>query len=100
MTESPEYRFQSVQQIKYNLPYDNSVVAGCGIYGHSGYYVANSANPSLIEASTILDAWAGFDISNYFALRAGIKNALSSTIYGAYSVPVSLYVQVLWLYLN
>ena len=100
LTESPEYRFQSVQQIKYHLPYYNSVVAGCGIYGHSGYYVANAANPSLIEASTILDAWAGFDISNYFELRAGIKNALSSTIYGAYSVPVSLYVQVLWLYLN
>ena len=38
LTESPEYRFQSVQQIKYHLPYDNSVVAGCGIYGHSGLY--------------------------------------------------------------
>jgi len=100
LTESPEYRFQSVQQIKYHLPYDNSVVAGCGIYGHSGYYIANALNPSLIEASTILDAWAGFDVSNYFELRAGIKNALSSAIYGAYSVPTSLYVQVLWLYLN
>ena len=100
LTESPEYRFQSVQQIKYHLPYDNSVVAGCGIYGHSGYYIANAVNPSLIEASTILDVWAGFDISNYFELRAGIKNALSSAIYGAYSVPTSLYVQVLWLYLN
>jgi len=100
LTESPEYRFQSVQQIKYHLPYDNSVVAGCGIYGHSGYYIANAVNPSLIEASTILDAWAGFDVSNYFELRAGIKNALSSAIYGAYSVPTSLYVQVLWLYLN
>lgn len=100
LTESPEYRFQSVQQIKYHLPYNNSVVAGCGIYGHSGYYIANAVNPSLIEASTILDAWAGFDVSNYFELRAGIKNALSSAIYGAYSVPTSLYVQVLWLYLN
>ncbi|MDY0218864.1 MAG: hypothetical protein RBR14_05905 [Candidatus Cloacimonas acidaminovorans] len=100
LTESPEYRFQSVQQIKYHLPYDNSLVAGCGIYGHSGYYIANAVNPSLIEASTILDAWAGFDVSNYFELRAGIKNALSSAIYGAYSVPTSLYVQVLWLYLN
>ena len=100
LTESPEYRFQSVQQIKYHLPYDNSVVAGCGIYGHSGYYIANAVNPSLIEASTILDAWAGFDVSNYFELRAGIKNALSSAIYGAYSAPTSLYVQVLWLYLN
>ncbi len=73
LTESPEYRFQSVQQIKYHLPYDNSVVAGCGIYGHSGYYIANAVNPSLIEASTILDAWAGFDVSNYFEFVRELK---------------------------
>lgn len=100
LTENPEYRFQSVQQIKYLFPYNNAVFAGCSIYGHSGYYTANAANPYLIESSTILDAWAGIDIGKLFELRAGVKNALSSSIYGAYPVPASVFVDVLWLYLN
>lgn len=100
LTENPEYRFHSVQQIKYILPYDNAVVVGCDIYGHSEYYVANALNPYLIESSTMLDAWAGINVGNLFELRTGFKNVLSSSLYGTYPVPVSVYIDVLWLYLN
>lgn len=100
LTENPEYRFQSVQQIKYHLLYNNAIVAGCGFYGSSGYYAANAVNPVLIEASTVFDVWAGVDISRYFQIRAGFKNINSSALYGAYPVPVSVFAKVLWLYLN
>ncbi len=75
-------------------------MAGCGFYGSSGYYAANAVNPVLIEASTVFDVWAGVDISRYFQIRAGFKNINSSSLYGAYPVPVSVFAKVLWLYLN
>ncbi|HRR00825.1 MAG TPA: hypothetical protein P5518_05830, partial [Candidatus Cloacimonas sp.] len=64
------------------------------------YYVANALNPYLIESSTMLDAWAGINVGNLFELRTGFKNVLSSSLYGTYPVPVSVYIDVLWLYLN
>lgn len=100
LCESPEYRFQSQQNLFYNLPWGNSFVAGFGVSGHSGYYAANAVSPNLIEASSVLDAWGGFNIDALFELRAGVKNALSSTIYGAYPMPWSLYVEVRWAFAN
>ena len=100
MVESPEFRFQSGQNLIYHLPWNNSLLAGFGVSGHSGYYAANAVLPFLIEASTVLDAWAGFDIDSFFQFRAGVKNALSSTIYAASPVPWALYAELKWLYLN
>ncbi|MDD4310680.1 MAG: hypothetical protein PHO32_09890 [Candidatus Cloacimonetes bacterium] len=100
MVESPEFRFQSVQNLSYHLPWNNSLVAGFSVNGHSGYYAANALMPYLIEASTILDAWGGFDIDHYFQFRAGVKNVFSSAIYSAYPVPLSTYAELKWYYLN
>ncbi|MDY0151168.1 MAG: hypothetical protein RBS43_02720 [Candidatus Cloacimonas sp.] len=100
MCESPEYRFQSVQNLYYHLPWNNALVAGFAVNGHSGYYAANAVNPNLIEASSVLDAWAGFNIDAYFELRAGIKNAMSSTLYGAYPMPWALFVEIKWEFIN
>ncbi|PKN73868.1 MAG: hypothetical protein CVU50_01405 [Candidatus Cloacimonetes bacterium HGW-Cloacimonetes-3] len=100
MCESPEFRFQSMQNLLYHLPYNNSLVAGFGVSGHSGYYAANAVNPILLEASTALDFWGGFNIDRYFEFRVGLQNALSSTIYGAFPAPLSLHVNMRWLYLN
>ncbi len=100
MCESPEFRFQGVQNLYYHLPYNNSLVAGFGLSGHSGYYAANTANPVLIEASTVLDMWAGFNIDRYFELRVKMLNALESSVYGAFPAPRSLHVELRWFYLN
>ncbi|GAB1469026.1 hypothetical protein MASR2M64_17990 [Candidatus Cloacimonadota bacterium] len=100
MCESPEFRFQSNQNLLYHLPYNNSLVAGFGVSGHSGYYSADALSPVLIEASTALDIWGGFNIDRYFELRVGLQNALSSAIYGAYPAPLSLHVDLRWFYLN
>lgn len=100
MCESPEFTFQGVQNIYYHLPYNNSLVAGFGLSGHSGYYTANTANPVLIEASTVLDMWAGFNIDRYFELRVKMLNALESSVYGAFPAPRSLHVELRWFYLN
>ncbi|MDD2228776.1 MAG: hypothetical protein PHY48_05125 [Candidatus Cloacimonetes bacterium] len=100
MCESPEFRFQSTQNLFYHLPYNNSLIAGFGVSGHSGYYSADALNPILLEASTALDIWGGFNIDRYFELRVGLQNALSSTIYGAYPAPLSLHVDLRWFYLN
>ncbi len=100
MCESPEFRFQSAQNLLYHLPYNNALVLGFGLSGHSGYYAANAVNPILLDASTALDIWGGFNIDRYFELRVGLQNAMSSTIYGAFPAPLSLHVDLRWLYLN
>jgi hypothetical protein len=100
MCESPEFRFQSVQNLLYHLPYNNSLVAGFGVSGHSGYYAANAINPILLEASTALDIWGGFNIDRYFELRVGLQNAFSGSIYGAFPAPLSLHIDLRWFYLN
>jgi len=100
MCESPEFRFQGVQNLYYHLPYNNSLMAGFGFSGHSGYYAANVANPVLIEASTALDIWAGFNIDSYFEIRVKLLNAMESSVYGAFPAPRSLHVELRWFYLN
>jgi len=100
LCESPEYRFSSEQNLLYHLPYNNAILAGFGLQSHSGYYAANVVNPKLIEASTILDAWGGFNIDHWFELRAGFKNIISSSLYGVYPVPLSAFAQLKWYYLN
>ncbi len=100
MCESPEYRFQSTQNLYYHLPYNNSIIGGFTLSGHSGYYAADAINPILVEASSALDLWAGFDIDRYFEFRVGLQNALSGSIYGAYPAPLSLRADFRWFYYN
>lgn len=100
LCENPEFRFNSVQNLYYHLPWNNSLVAGFGLSGHSGYYAANAISPNLIEASSVLDAWGGFDLDALFEIRAGVKNALSSSLYGAYPMPWTLYAEIRWAFIN
>lgn len=100
MCESPEYRFQSTQNLYYHLPYNNSLVGGFSLSGHSGYYAADAASPILVEASSALDLWLGFDIDRYFEFKVGLQNALSGSIYGAYPAPTSLRADFRWFYYN
>jgi hypothetical protein len=100
LCESPEFRFTASQELLYNLPYDNSLLGGFSMQGHSGYYAANVINPVLIEASTILDLWLGFRIDNLFELKSGFKNLFSSTLYGSMPVPLSAYAELTWFYFN
>lgn len=100
LCENPEFRFNSEQNLIYHLPYNNSILAGFRVHSHSGYYAANVVSPYLIEASTVLDAWGGFNIDRWFELRAGFKNILSSSLYGVYPAPLSAFAQLKWYYLN
>lgn len=100
LCENPEFRFAANQEVLYNLPYNNSLLGGFALQGHSGYYAANVINPVLIEASTALDLWLGFRIDDLFELSGGFKNLLSSTLYGSMPVPLSAYVELKWFYFN
>ncbi len=100
LCESPEFSFQSVQNLVYHLPWGNSLQAGFAAYGHSGYNVASLTIPYTVEGSTVLDAWLGLGIENRFNFQVGMKNLLSSTLYGAAPVPMSLFAQLSWYYLN
>jgi len=100
LCESPEFRFFGRQEVYYNLPYNNTLLGGFAVQGHSGYYAANVINPVLIEASTALDLWLGFRIDNLFELKGGFRNLLSSTLYGSMPVPLSAYAELTWFYFN
>jgi len=100
LCENPEFSFTAIQNVFYNLPYNNALLGGFALQGHSGYYAANVVNPLLIEASTALDLWLGFQIDKLFELKGGFKNLLSSTLYGSMPVPLSAYAELKWFFFN
>lgn len=100
LCESPEFSFQSVQNLIYHLSWGNTLLAGFAAYGHSGYNVASLAIPYTVEGSTVLDAWLGLGIESRFNFQVGMKNLLGSTLYGSAPVPMSLFAQLSWYYLN
>ncbi|MBP7310533.1 MAG: hypothetical protein KA984_04520 [Candidatus Cloacimonetes bacterium] len=100
LCESPEFSFQSVQNLIYHLSWGNTLLAGFSAYGHSGYNVASLTIPYTVEGSTALDAWLGLGIESRFDFQVGMKNLLGSTLYGAAPVPLSLFAQLSWYYLN
>lgn len=100
LCENPEFSYALYQNVFYNLPYNNVLLGGFAIQGHSAYYAANVVNPLLLEASTALDLWLGFQIDKLFELKGGFKNLLSSTLYGSMPVPLSAYAELKWFFFN
>jgi hypothetical protein len=62
--------------------------------------LANAVNPYLIEASTVLDVFAGVRISKLFDFNVSVKNLLSTSIYGLYPIPLSIHANVRWFFIN
>lgn len=97
---APEYTFCSEQRLYHYLSHDNMLSAGFALQGHSDYYLANAVNPYLIEASTIMDVFAGLRISKLFDFNVSVKNLLSTSIYGLYPIPLSIHANVRWFFIN
>jgi len=97
---SPEFSFSSEQRIYRHLSHDNRLELGFALHGHSDYYLPNAVNPYLIEASTLVDAWAGVRISKLFDFGVSAKNILSTSIYGLYPVPLSIHANLRWFFVN
>lgn len=97
---APEFTFFSEQRLYRDLGHDNILEAGFSLQGHSDYYLANAVNPYLIEASTMLDAWAGVRISKLFDFNVTAKNILSTSLYGLYPIPLSFHANLRWFFIN
>jgi hypothetical protein len=97
---APEFTFFSEQRLYHYLEYDNILEAGFSLQGHSDYYLANAVNPYLIEASTMLDAWAGVRISKLFDFNVTAKNILSTSLHGLYPIPLSFHANLRWFFIN
>ncbi len=97
---APEYTFYSEQRVYRYLSHDNMLTAGFSLQGHSDYYLANAVNPYLIEASTMMDAFAGLRISKLFDFSVSVKNLLSTSIYGLYPIPLSIHANIRWFFIN
>lgn len=100
MMAAPEYTFISEQRLYRYLSHDNLLQAGFSFQGHSDYFLANAVNPYLIEASTVLDVFAGVRISKLFDFNVSVKNLLSTSIYGLYPIPLSIHANVRWFFIN
>ena len=100
MMAAPEYTFYSENRVYRYLSHDNLLTAGFSLQGHSDYYLANAVNPYLIEASTVLDVFAGVRISKLFDFNVSLKNLLSTSIYGLYPIPLSIHANVRWFFIN
>ncbi len=97
---APEYSFSSEHRLFRNLSHDNRLELGFAISGHTDYYLPNAVNPYLIEASTILDAWAAVRISKLFDFSVTGKNIMSTSIYGLYPIPLSVHANLRWFFIN
>lgn len=97
---APEFTFSSEQRLYRYLGHDNMIDAGFAVQGHSDYYLANAVNPYLIEASTMLDLFAGLRISKLFDFNVSVKNLLSTSIYGLYPIPLSIHANLRWFFIN
>lgn len=100
LVSAPEYSFNSSQSVAWNLSHDNKLEAGMSIYGHSDYYLANAQNPVLIEASTLMDAWAAVRVSTLFDFNVSFRNLLSTSLYGLYPIPLSIHAGLRWYFIN
>lgn len=100
LVSAPEYSFFSSQSISWNLDHDNLLEAGMNLYGHSDYYLANAQNPVLIEASTLMDAWAAVRVSKLFDFNVSFRNMLSTSLYGLYPIPFSIHAGLRWFFIN
>nr|MDK2851686.1 hypothetical protein [Candidatus Cloacimonadota bacterium] len=100
MMGAPEFSFSSEQRIFRHLDHDNRLELGFALNGHSDYYLPNAVNPYLIEASTILDAWAAVRISKLFDFSVTAKNIMSTSIYGLYPIPMSVHANLRWFFIN
>lgn len=97
---APKFSFQSKQSLSWHLSHDNLLSGGFSVYGHSDYYLANTQTPVLIEASTILDAFASVRISKMFDFTISARNLLSTSLFGLYPVPLSLHAGLRWYFIN
>lgn len=97
--EEPEFEGCSYLNLFYHLPYNNALFAGFSLSGHSGYW---NSDPStfFVDSSSIVDLWAGVQISNRFEFQVTYKNLMDTSIYGVYPVPPSIYASVRWFFLN
>ena len=100
LMENPQYVFTSNQSITRHLGYGNALSAGLKILGHSEYYLANTVNPVLVEASTALDAWLGVKIGPLFDFRVSAQNLLNTSIFGVYPIPFSMHARIRWYFIN
>lgn len=100
LMENPQFIFDSSQSLTRHLGHDNSLSAGFRLKGHSDYYLANAANPALVEASTGLDVWGEVKVSKLFDFCVSFQNLLDSTLFGVYPIPLSVHARLSWYFLN
>lgn len=99
LREYQVWRYQSRFQLTRPLPKQNALFGGLALTGHSSYISANEL-ARFIEDSVILDAWAGFRITDLFEFTVSLKNLNDGFYYGAYPIPRSIHASVTWFYLN
>jgi len=97
--EEPEFEGSSYLNLFYHLPYNNAIFSGFSLIGHSGYWNSDTST-FYIDSSSIIDLWAGVQISNRFEFQVSYKNLMDTSIYGVYPVPPSIYASVRWFFLN
>lgn len=99
LRDNPIWKHRGVARLTRVLPHNNAIFAGFAITGHSDY-ISSAGAAYMIDASTMLDAFAGVRITRQFELQAELRNILDATLYGVSPIPLSAHVRLRWLYLN
>jgi hypothetical protein len=99
LVEEPDWEGSLRLELNRDLNYGNSLFAGIDLIGH-GTDLSSDQSAFVADPSLIADLKLGVRITERFDLTAYYRNALDSTLYGAYPIAPSLHAEVRWIFLN